>query len=206
MRTKIVFDLGGVLLDWDPRYLYQKIFEDRAEMEYFLAEICGPAWNAQMDAGRPFQEAIFELIGEYPHYAEQIQAYFSRWEEMMGGAFPETVEILGELRERGYALGALSNWSAETFPRVRPNYGFLEWFDPLVLSGQMGVAKPDSALFRIFLREADWRAEDCLFIDDAPANVSEAARQGFDTIHFLSPQQLRGELALRGLLNGIERA
>jgi 2-haloacid dehalogenase len=200
VTKKIVFDLGGVLLDWNPRHLYQKLFPDQEELDFFLAEVCSPSWNAQMDASKPFQEAIDELIIQHPGYSEQIQAYFSRWEEMMGGVIPETVDILRELKENGSDLAALSNWSAETFPRVRGKYDFLDWFDPLILSGEVGVAKPDPAIFHHLLQVLGLPPWDCLFIDDSLDNVQEAKRQGFSTIHFQSPAELRDELSGRGLL------
>jgi 2-haloacid dehalogenase len=200
MNKTIVFDLGGVLLDWDPRHLYRKLFSDEKELEYFLTEICTPSWNAQMDASKPFQEAIDELIPCYPAYAEQIQAYFTRWKEMMGGAYPDVVDILRELKSQGWPLAALSNWSTETFPRVKEDYEFLEWFDPLILSGELGVAKPDPAIFQHLLQELEVKPQVCLFIDDSFENIREADRQGFDTIHFKSPALLREELMVRELL------
>lgn len=200
MDKKIVFDLGGVLLDWNPRHLYRKVFVDQKELNYFLAEICSPEWNAQMDAGKPFREAIAELVRQHPRYAEQIQIYFSRWEEMMGGSIPETVRILEELKQGGCQLAALSNWSRETFPLVQGRYDFLDWFDPLLISGRLGVAKPAPEIYRILLQVTGWGAEDCLFIDDVLENVQEASRQGFEAIHFQTPANLRKELAERGLL------
>jgi 2-haloacid dehalogenase len=197
---KIIFDLGGVLLDWNPRHLFNKLFDNQEELDYFLAEVCSPAWNAQMDAGKPFQEAVEELIPQHPDYGEHIQAYFSRWEEMMGGVIPGTVAILQELKENGRDLAALSNWSAETFPRVRGKYDFLDWFDPLILSGEVGIAKPAPAIYRHLLRVLDLPAQDCLFIDDSFENIQEAGRQGINTIHFKSPAALREELIRVGLL------
>ncbi|MEJ2412037.1 MAG: HAD family phosphatase [Anaerolineales bacterium] len=200
MEKTIVFDLGGVLLDWNPRYLYRQLFPDHEELDYFLEEICSPAWNAQMDASKPFQEAIDELIPQYPAYSEQIQAYFSRWKEMMGGAFPEVVDILRELKSQGWPLAALSNWSTETFPSVKDDYEFLEWFDPLILSGELGVAKPDPAIYHHLLQELQVKPQNCLFIDDSWENIREAEGQGFDTIHFKTPALLREELMVRGIL------
>lgn len=200
MREKIVFDLGGVLLDWDPRHLYRQVFDDRADMEYFLSQVCSPAWNAQMDAGTPFQEAVDQLVLRFPHYRDQIRMFDSRWVEMVRGEIPGTVQILRELKEAGYHLAALSNWSLETFPRVQSNYEFLGWFEPLLLSGQLGVAKPAPEIYRALLHRTGWRANDCLFIDDVRENVLEASRQGFDIIHFRSAEQLLRELKEREIL------
>ncbi len=200
MDKTIVFDLGGVLLDWNPRYLYQKIFSDPDEMEYFLQEVCSPEWNAQMDETKSFQDGMDELVLKFPEYESQIRAYFPRWVEMIKGELSGTVEILRELKEADYTLAALSNWSSETFPRVMDHYEFLSWFNPLVISGQIGYKKPDPEPFQILLHELGLNAEDCLFIDDMEKNIQEAKRQGFDVIHFSSPDQLREELVERGLL------
>lgn len=196
----IIFDLGGVLLDWNPRYLYREVFSEKAEMEYFLEEICSPAWNARIDADKTFQEGIEELLPEHPAFADQIRMYQTRWSEMLRGEFPGSVAVLRELKEAGYRLAALSNWSGETFPQVRDQYEFLGWFDPLVLSGEVGIAKPDPLIFQILLRELGRTAEECIFIDDMPDNIAEAARQGFETIHFDSAENLRIDLSDRGLL------
>ena len=200
MQPIIVYDLGGVLLDWDPRHLYRKIFSDPEEMEYFLSEICSPAWNSQMDSGKPFQEAIIELQAEYPQYQEQIAIYDSRWVEMVSGELTDSVELLGELRAAGYHLAALSNWSLETFPRIKHQYPFLDWFEPLVLSGEQGVSKPDPAVYQILLEKLNKQAEDCLFIDDLERNLIAAEKIGFDVIQFFSVDGLRAEFNKRGLL------
>lgn len=188
----IVFDLGGVLIEWNPRHLYRKLFDgNQSEMEYFLKNICSPSWNHQMDMGRPFNETTKELAEEYPQYAEHIYAYWSRWEEMVPFAIAETVALLQDLYRMGCNLGALSNWSNETFPRMRKRFTFLEWFDPLIISGEVGLAKPDPAIFCLFLAEIGEVAEDCLFIDDSIDNVEIARQIGFKTIHFQSASTLR---------------
>jgi 2-haloacid dehalogenase len=199
-KKTIIFDLGGVLLDWDPRYLYRKIFAEIEEMEYFLEEICSPAWNAQMDVGKTFQEGIDELLPLYPAYPDQIRIYQTRWPEMLKGEIPDSVAILRELKDAGYRLAALSNWSGETFPQVRDQYEFLGWFDPLVLSGEAGIAKPDPMIFQYLLQKLGRTVSDCLFIDDNLENIAEAGRQGFETILFDSAELLRTELAGKGLL------
>ncbi|RLD08388.1 MAG: HAD family phosphatase [Chloroflexota bacterium] len=200
MKKTIVFDLGGVLVDWNRRYLYQKIFSDQDELEYFLREICSLEWNAQMDVDKSFLDATDDLVLKYPEYETQIRAYFSRWEEMIRGDIPGTVEILGELKENSYPLAALSNWSSETFPRVKDQYEFLDWFSPLVISGYIGYKKPDPEPFQILLHELGRDAGDCLFIDDMEDNIQEARRQGFEVIHFTSPEKLRQELENRDYL------
>jgi len=200
MKKTIVFDLGGVLIDWNRRHLYEKIFSDPDEMDYFLREVCSLEWNSQMDVDKSFLDAIDELVPKYPQYEEQIRAYFPRWEEMIGGVFQGTVNILRELKGGGYSLAALSNWSSETFPLVKDQYEFLSWFCPLVISGQIGYKKPDPEPFQILLHELKLDAGDCVFIDDMEDNIQEARRQGFDVIKFSSPEQLRADLVDLGLL------
>lgn len=199
----VVFDLGGVLIDWNPRYLYRQLFPgDEAGMERFLAEVCSPAWNETFDAGRPFRDGIEELTRAHPHEAERIAAYFDRWIEMVRGPIEPTVRILERLAERGVPLAALSNWSAETFPLVRhdPSYAFFERFQHIVVSGELGLIKPDAAIFHALLEKLGRPAEACMFIDDAPRNVAAAERLGFVAHRFVGPEALETELGALGLL------
>lgn len=199
-KETLIFDLGGVLIDWDPRYLYRKIFSDRDQMEFFLDQICTPSWNAQMDKGYPFHKAVAELSEEHPQYSAEIHAFFDRWEEMIEGSFPESVKVLEEVREAGYPLAALSNWSGETLPRVAHQFAFLTWFDPLMVSGEVEMVKPDAEIFHHLLNELGRNPGDCLFIDDSIANIQTAQELGFQTIHFSSAGQLRTELHALGIL------
>lgn len=202
----VVFDLGGVLIDWDPRHLYRKLFAGgEARMEAFLADICSPAWNLGLDAGRPFADGVAELVARHPHERELIEAYHRRWIEMVAGPLHDTVAILDELAERGVPLYALSNWSAETFPLVRldPAYAFLDRFERIVVSGELGLVKPDPAIYRHLLETIDRPAERCLFIDDNPENVAAATRLGLRAHRFTGPAPLRRELATFGLLEPV---
>jgi 2-haloacid dehalogenase len=200
-KQAVVFDLGGVLIDWNPRHLYRKIFDgDEEAMERFLSEICTSEWNARQDEGRPFAEATEELVTRHPEQAEFIKAFFDRWPEMIGGAIEQTVEILDELKRTGYKIYALSNWSAETFPHARKRFAFLDWFDFTVISGEIGLVKPSREVFDFLLEKTGRRAEECVFIDDSTANVIAARALGFDAIHFCSPLQLRDELIFREIL------
>jgi 2-haloacid dehalogenase len=200
-KQAIVFDLGGVLIDWDPRYLYRKLFNgDEAAMERFLAEVCNSGWNAKQDEGRSFAEAIEQLLPNHPEQRELIQAYFDRWPEMLAGAVEGTVEILAELKRAGHPLYALSNWSAETYPHARRRFEFLSWFDHVVISGEIRLVKPRCEIFDHLLEKIGRRAGECVFIDDSIANVNAAIDAGFDAIHFRSPQQLRDELIRRKIL------
>jgi 2-haloacid dehalogenase len=198
----IVFDLGGVVVDWNPRHLYRKLFVDPAEMERFLEEIGFADWNHEQDRGRPFAEGVAELSRRFPHHAERIAAYHQRWDESITGPISGTIDILHELRAAGYPLAAITNWSAETFARVADLYGFRTWFDPLIVSGHEGICKPDPEIFRRLLGRGGWSAPDCVFIDDALANVRAASDLGFQAILFRSPEELRVALVARGVLPG----
>ena len=147
----IIFDLGGVLIDWNPRYLYKKIFASAEEMEWFLTSVCSPVWNAKQDAGRPFAEGIAQAKAQYPKYAPQIDDYFLRWEEMLGGPIKGTVQLLRELKYKNYRIFALSNWSAETFPIAQKKFDFLGLFDGIVLSGEEKMNKPEPEIYKRLL-------------------------------------------------------
>lgn len=201
MTTKaVVFDLGGVLIDWDPRYLYRKLLADEAAVEEFLATVCTPEWNAEQDRGRPFAEGVAELVERYPAHAAAITAYHERWPEMLGGDIGGTVELLAELRAAGVPLYALTNWSAETFGIARERFQFLDWFDGVLVSGEERMIKPDPAIFRLLLDRFGLDPQATFYVDDSPANVAAASELGFDAVRFTGPEQLRGDLEARGLL------
>ena len=195
----VVFDLGGVLVDWNPRYLYRGLFEDDAAMESFLANVCSPAWNERQDAGRLWREAIDELIARHPDQAAMITAYRHRWPEMLRGDMPETVEVLKELKHAGLRLYALTNWSHETFPIARGRFPFLGWFDGIVVSGEERLIKPDAAIFHRLLTRYDIVPARAVYIDDSPINVSAAAEIGFRGLRFVDAQKLRHDLMALGL-------
>lgn len=198
----IIFDVGEVLLHWDYRSLYRKLFNgDDQAMERFLAEIDFVGWNLEQDRGRPFAEAVETLCQQFPHYCHLIRAYGERFDETILGTIQPSVEILRELKQAGYPLYALSNWSAETYPKVRPKYAFFDWFDDILLSGQVKLIKPDERIYKLFLERIGRRADECLFIDDSEGNVVVARRLGFKTIHFESPKQLRADLEQMGVLS-----
>ncbi|MFL6188584.1 MAG: HAD family hydrolase [Actinomycetes bacterium] len=201
MATKaVVFDLGGVLIDWDPRHLYRKLLADEAAVEEFLATVCTPEWNAELDRGRPFAEGVAELVERHPEHAAAIAAYHERWPEMVAGDIPGTVEVLAELRAAGVPLYALTNWSAETFAITRGRFEFLEWFDGLLVSGEERVTKPDPAIFQLLLDRFGLDPTATVFVDDSEANVAAARRLGFDAIRFTGHEELRRELVARRLL------
>jgi 2-haloacid dehalogenase len=202
--STVIFDLGGVLIDWNPRYLYRKLFAgDDEAMEAFLAEVTSPAWNAEQDAGRTWREAVDALAAIHPDRRDLIAAYDERWEETLGDPIEGTVEILAELRAGGLRLAALSNWSAEKFPIARPRYPFLDWFETIVISGEVRVSKPDPGIFRHVLERLDLDAEACVFIDDSAANVEAAADLGMTALQFRDPATLRADLRALGLLQAV---
>lgn len=184
MVKDVVFDFGGVLMDWDPRYLYRTYFKDEEQMEYFLSHICTDAWNAEQDRGRTFDEGISLLLRQYPQYAEPIRMYKDRWESMLKGEFPRSVELLKRLKEQGYGIYGLTNWSAETIPIAFAKYDFFKLFDGIVVSGEEKLIKPDLKIYRILLDRYNLIAENTLFIDDSPANIEAARQLGFQTILF----------------------
>lgn len=197
----IVFDLGGVLIDWDPAYLYRKMFDDPKEMEYFLTEVCTPSWNAEQDAGRSWEDAINLLLPDFPKYENEIRAYFGRWTEMLGGPIDGTVDILREIKEGGrYRLYALTNWSAETFPYALERYDFLQWFEGILVSGAEHLKKPDRRIYDLLLDRYQIEGATALFLDDSVANVEGSIEAGLPAIQFHNPAQLREDLQRKGVL------
>lgn len=200
MKKQLIFDLGGVLIDWDPRYLYRKLIGDESEIENFLSEVCTPAWNVKQDAGRSLSEATAERVALFPEQQSLIEAFYDRWEEMLGGEIGETVDILRELKTNGEKLYALTNWSGETFPIAMKRFDFLRWFEGTLVSGDEKLAKPDPAIFHLLLKRYNLLAQNCLFIDDSKTNIEAATRIGFDTHHFTSARELRQNLIEENLL------
>lgn len=196
----IVFDLGGVLINWDPRHLYRKMFNDEADIEYFLKNVCTSEWNARQDAGYPLAQATTDKLAEFPEFDPYIRAFYGRWLEMVQGSVEGTVEIFRELRDAGYYIVALSNWSAETFPLVKEKFEFFRWFEEIVLSGEEKQIKPFPEIYHTLLNRINRQAGDCIFIDDNHDNIVTARDLGFTGIHFQSPQQLRKDLAAAEIL------
>jgi 2-haloacid dehalogenase len=196
-----IFDLGGVVIDWNPRYLYSKLFNgDETAMEYFLAAVCTSSWNEQQDAGRSFADGCDGLKRLHPDKAELIDAWFQRYEEMLGGEIPGTVEILRELRSRSVPIYALSNWSAETFPIARKRFECLSWFNGVLLSGEAKVLKPDRRIFEIFLDTFRIEPSRAVYIDDRSENVETAIELGMSGIVFRDASTLRVKLTRAGLI------
>lgn len=194
----IIFDLGGVLINWNPENLYKKIFDDPQEMKYFLSEICTMDWNEQQDGGRPISEATALLVERHPEYKSQIEAFYGRWTEMLGGAIEGTVEILKTLKTNSaYRIYALTNWSAETFPFALERFDFLQLFEGILVSGEENLKKPDPKIYELILSRYNIDADTAVFIDDNLRNVKAAIACGIDSIQFHSPEQLKEELTKR---------
>ncbi len=197
----VIFDLGGVLIDWNPRYLYRKIFDTEEEITWFLENVCTAEWNDQQDAGRSFEDATNELVTKFPDHERAIRAWYGRWQETIGGRIQETVELLTEIKEsKKYKLYALTNWSAETFPWALENFEFLHWFDGIVVSGIEKSRKPFPEFYQILFDRYQINPAQAIFIDDNHKNVEGALRMGLPSIHFKDPQQVREELINRKII------
>ena len=197
----VIFDFGNVLLEWNPRHVYRRYFpNDEEAMEEFFREVNFMDWNLQQDKGRPFAEGVAELSKRFPHYSYLIQAYHDNWEDSIGDYLAGTVEIMKQLKNAGYSLYGLSNWSAETFPIAREKYDFFHLLDDYVISGEVGMVKPEPEIFELLLQKIGKPAKQCLFIDDALVNIQQAQKMGFATVHFQSPEQLEDELRALQLL------
>ena len=191
----IIFDLGGVLIDWNPHYMYRKIIKDDAERNWFIDNICTLDWNEKQDGGRTIKEAVDELISIYPEHKENIIVYYDRWEEMLNGPIEGTVEIFKRIKEKkDLKTYALTNWSAETFPRALQLFNFLHWFDGRVVSGEEKTRKPHKEIYDIILNRFNLLPAETIFIDDNLRNIKAAEEQGIKSIHFTSPESLNIEL------------
>lgn len=199
-RDIVIFDLGGVLIDWDPRHLYRKLFDDEARMEHFLATVCTHEWHRCHDAGRSFAEGARLLKRDHPDKAALIDAFGNRAAEMIAGPIAGSFEILRELHHRGTPLYALSNWPRESFPLVRQRFDFLRWFIDILISGEVGAVKPDPRIFEIALVRFAIDPMRAIYIDDVAANIAVAARFGLHAIHFCGAAALRAELVVLGSL------
>lgn len=197
--TTVIFDLGGVLIDWNPRYLYRKLLADEAQVEWFLANVCTQAWNEEQDSGRPFSEAVALLVDQHPEHEALIRAYDERWNEMVRGPVPGTAAVLDELHAAGVRLLALTNWSAEKFSRAQ-QFEFLGRFEGIVVSGAEGVRKPEPAIYECLFARYDVTPSAAVFIDDSAPNVDMGRRLGLHALQFRGAEPLRAELAALGLL------
>jgi 2-haloacid dehalogenase len=197
----LVFDLGGVLIDWNPEYLYRNIFPNEEERKWFLTNVCTPDWNDEQDAGRSLQEGTEHLVKKFPAHESSIRAFYDRWTEMLGGPIAETVEIFRQLKfNTSLKLYALTNWSAETFPVALELYEFLHWFDGRLVSGEEKIRKPHNAIYQRLIDRFGIEPTRAIYVDDNLRNVIPARELGFHGIHFTAPAQFREELIGLGVL------
>lgn len=198
----IIFDLGGVLIDWSPEYLYKKIIKEDDKRKWFLENVCSFDWNEEQDGGRTIQEANKILINQFPEYKDWIEIYYSRWDEMLSGPIQETVDIFKELKkEKKFSFYALTNWSAETFPRALELFDFLHWFDGRLVSGEVNLRKPQLEIYELIISKFNLTPSETLFIDDNLRNINAAKETGLRCLHFQSPTQIRQFLVEQKLLN-----
>jgi len=201
MTKAIIFDLGAVLIDWNPHHLYRKLFDDEQEMKDFLANITTMDWNEEQDMGRSLSEGTELLVAKHPEHEANIRAYYGRWDEMLGGVIEGTAEIFEQLKASGqYKIYALSNWSAETFGIAQQRYDVLNRFDGVVISGIEKNRKPFPPFYQLMLDRYHLKAEECLFIDDNQRNVLAAEAMGIPSIHFVGAEELGAKLRERGVL------
>jgi len=197
----IIFDLGGVLIDWNPKYLYRDVFDgDEEKVDWFLNNICTSDWNVEHDAGRPLNEGTELLVKEYPEYEDLIRMYYDRWPEMLGGAIDETVILLNQLKQKKECkLYALTNWSGETFPVALQRFDFLQHFEGIVVSGDEKTRKPFTKIYDILLTRYKVKPGNAVFIDDNFNNVESAKNVGIHGIHFKNAEQLKNEMMALGI-------
>lgn len=195
MKLKnIVFDFGGVLMDWDPRYFYREYFENESDMDFLLKNITTNAWNIEQDRGRSLEKGTEKLIKEHPLYEKDIRAYYDNWTTMLKGDIPKNVSVLRQL-EGKYPLYGLTNWSAETFPYALENYDFFSLFEgKIVVSGEEKLIKPDPKIYQVLLSRYNLKADECVFIDDNSDNIKTAESLGFTGIRITSETDLAQEL------------
>ncbi len=200
MKKAVIFDFGGVLIDWNPRHLYRQLIGDEETMERFLSEVTTHAWQEQQNTGRPWTDAIADLVARHPGNRSLIEAYWTRWPETMGGAIQGTVDLLNELRGQDVKLYGLTNWSAETFPFARERFDFVSWFDGVVVSGEVGMTKPSPEIYHYLFQRFGLEPGDAVFIDDNRPNIEAAQSLGLESHLFTSPPHLRNYLTAAGLI------
>lgn len=196
----IIFDFGGVLMDWNPRYYFRTYFNDDEKMEFFLKNIAEDEWNAEQDRGRSLQDGTSLQVEKFPDWEKELTAYYDNWTTMLKADIPKNVEVLRELAETDYELFGLTNWSAETFPYALQNYDFFELFKgKIVVSGEEKMIKPDPEIWKVLLKRYNIKAEESVFIDDNKKNIEVAASLGFHTVHIQDETDLKKELQNLGV-------
>jgi 2-haloacid dehalogenase len=194
MIKNIVFDFGGVLIDWNPHYFFDNYFGSAEKATWFLENICHYAWNLQMDGGKPFAEGVAELSAQHPEWRQAIEDYHTHWIDMIGEEIEGSAAVVRRLKEAGYGVYGLTNWSSETFPLIRNDYEVFSLFEGIVVSGEEHLLKPDRKIYECLLDRYGLRAEESLFIDDNADNVAGAKVVGMEAIRFESAEQIEREL------------
>lgn len=204
--TTIIFDLGGVLIDWNPEYVYLKEFRgDRHKMDWFLNHVCAWDWNVNQDAGYSLEKATQERIALFPEWEKHIRMYYGRWEEMLGFTHQDTLKILKELTENPkYRVLALTNWSGETFPIALKKFPWLQWFEGILVSGDEGMRKPFKEIYDLMLSRYTIQASEALFIDDSFKNITGCERAGITGIHFTNAKTLAVQLREHGVVVALQ--
>lgn len=195
MIKNLIFDFGGVLADWNPRYLFDDFFKDDSKSDWFIKNVCNTEWNAQMDCGKPFSVAVSEKISQFPDYEEAIRLYQTGWMKMMGEEIPGMYDLIKSLKENGFpVIYGLTNWSTETFPPVREKYNIFKLIDNIVMSGEEKILKPNPLIYKVLLDRYNLIAEECLFIDDNQVNVDGAKNVGMKSVRFEGVDKLKEDL------------
>lgn len=194
MIKNIIFDFGGVLVDWNPHHLYDTYFDDKDSADWFLSNICTMDWNVQMDAGKPFKQGVAEKIAQYPQWEKEIRLYWERWIDMMGDTIPGMYDWILQLKQQGYTIYGLTNWSTETFIQIKDKYSIFQLMDGIVMSGEERVTKPDAKIYHILLNRYQLAPEECVFFDDNLNNVIAAQNIGIHAVQFQSMEQAKCEL------------
>ena len=200
MIKNIIFDIGAVLVDWNPRYYYRTVIKDDARIERFLSEICTFDFNHTLDLGRPWEEARAELMAKAPDFEDMIDAYWHQWLHMFSGPIHETVDILMDIKRRGFPVYALSNWNDVKWPIAMQEFPFLRLFDGRIVSGEVKLAKPDQRIYQLLLDTYKLNPRECLFIDDRLENVEAARQLGIEAVQFFNPRQLEHDLIQYGVI------
>ena len=190
----IIFDFGGVLMDWNPRYFYKDYFNDDEKMKYFLKHVAEDEWNAEQDRGRSLKDGTDIQVAKFPEWETEIRAYYDNWTTMLRSDIPENVAVLRQLKHSNYELFGLTNWSAETFPIALDRFEFFQVFDGILVSGKEKLIKPDEKIFERMMEKFHLKPESCLFIDDNLKNVEASRAFGIQTIHFINPEDLKEKL------------
>ncbi|MDD3019770.1 MAG: HAD family phosphatase [Alphaproteobacteria bacterium] len=204
MIKSIVFDIGGVLVDWNPRYFYRTMMDNEQDIEYFLTQVCSPDWNHTLDLGRPWEEARLELVGRHPEHEKLIDLYWDRWLEMFNGPIHETVDILMDVKRRGYPVYGLTNWNDVKFEVALREFPFLNLFDGRIVSGEEKLAKPDPAIYKLLLEKFNLNPKETLFVDDRLENIEAARNLGIEAVQFISPKDLEDKMAGYGIFPDLE--